>query len=312
MIIQGNFQDFYGSTMLPAIKAVIADRYNRFPVQWTKLLNVGNMDGSIYQTTGFTGVGGFKSIAEGQNIQTDQPVPTPSKTYKYGTFGLAVPISKNTIQDDKHSLVKKWISSLATSARETQELQAASIFNNAFVSTDSSGNATTLPDGQPLCSASHPLFKLGGVQSNLLPAADFTQGALEMALTQAELIKSHEGFLQNVPVKRVVFHPTYQYQVNEILKSPTRSDTANRAINALQYGEQGVPTPFSYRYLSNPFTWFLLAAPEDLSLQWLWRRKVSRDNFYDQWTESMVEMMRYAAAYGAHDHYGVLGCPNNS
>lgn len=305
MIIQGNFQDFYGATMLPLIKKTIAGRYSRFPVQWKGLLNVDTMENSIWQTTGFTGVGAFRTIAEGQTIQTDQPVPTPNKTYTYGTYGLAVPISKNTVQDDKHGLVKQWISSLADSSRETQELQAASIFNGAFTT-------TLLPTGQALCSAAQPILKAGGVNSNLLPAADFTQGALEMALVQAQLIKTHEGFYRKVPFKKVVHHPYYEIQVNEILKSETRSDTPNRAVNALKYGTFGLPDAFSYRYLSNPFTWFLMADAADTSLQWLWRRQISRANFYDEWTESMVEMMRYAAAYGAHDHYGILGCPNNS
>jgi len=66
------------------------------------------------------------------------------------------------------------------------------------------GQLDALTDGKVLFASDHPLVKAGGTQSNILAtAADLDVASLELALTDWELIVSHEGFLQMQTTPRV-------------------------------------------------------------------------------------------------------------
>src|SRR6202043_3520696 len=99
----------------------------------------------------------------------------------------AVPTSIEIVEDDEWSLISTMHRDLGWSANETRELDAVGTFNNGF-----SGSFLG-PDAVSLFSASHPLYKAGGVQSNLMTAADLDSYSLQLALTAFELMKRPSG-----------------------------------------------------------------------------------------------------------------------
>jgi Mu-like prophage major head subunit gpT len=304
MIIRGNFSDFYLSTMLPAISRLIGDRYRQYPTIFTRIFNTDSSSRSIEQFSGISGVGLAAQIDEGTPVRQDLPVQGFDSTFTHTKHGLSIPITKETVSDDKFGLVKKMTRSLVRSIKETRELRAASHFNNGF-----SGSFLG-PDGKSLFASDHPLYKSGGAQSNILSAAaDLSPTSLQLALTDFYTMKTPEGFFQMVPAKNLVYAPANHFNAVEIVKSDKRSDTANNATNALKEARDGLPELIMWPHLSDPDAWFLTSDPDDTGLVWIDREKPYTDRWYDELAETMYEIMRYRASSGWNDFNGAYGTP---
>lgn len=304
MMIRGNFSDLFLQTMLPALNALIWNRYKQYPEQFSQVFDVQTSDRSIEQTSQVSGLGLFSSINESGPVRYDQPVQGFDKTFVHTRFGLGFKASQDLVEDDKFGLIAKMAKELGRSCRESIELDAVSTFNNGF-----SGSYLG-PDGQPLFSASHPLVKSGGVQSNILAVpADLDVVSLQLAMTDFETMRDSSGKLVHVPCRRMIIHPSNRWNAMEILKGTMRSDTANNTVNAFKYAEDGVPEPFIWRYLTDPDAWFLAANPSETGLVWFWRRKPYTKGDFDFDTETGKTAMRYRKSHGWSDFYGVYGTP---
>lgn len=304
MIIRGSFSQFYLSTMLPALHHVIKAQGKKIPPQYPKIFRSEDTTRSIEQVTGISGVGLFTQLGENEPVRWDDPEQGYPKTFQPVRFGLGIQASRDAIEDDKIGLITRRAIALERSGRETIEIQAASVFNNAF-----SGSYLG-PDGVCLCSDSHPLYKAGGVQSNLLAvAADLAVASLELMMTAYETQVDDTGLEIRMPAPRVVVAPENRWNVNEILQSNLRSDTANNTTNAFQYAEGGLPTAFIWRYLTDPDAWFLVAPPEETELVIFWRRRPYNHGWFDDDTEAGKLARRYKMDYGFAHYLGVYGTP---
>jgi hypothetical protein len=304
MVFRGQFSDFFLSTMLPALNAVIWKKFNQYPEQYSQIFNVQGSTKGIEQFSEVSGVGLFTALGEGEPVRYDQPVQGFDSTFTHTRFGLGIKFSQDVVEDDKIGLIAKQGRELGRSARETREISGASTFNNGF------DTAYAGPDAKPLFSATHPLVKSGGVQSNLLSsAADLDPTSLQLALTDFETQKDSSGKLIHVPCRKVVVAPANRFNANEIIHSAMRSDTANNTTNALKYAQDGLPEPFVWRYLTDPDAWFLVGTPEDTGLVWFDRRKPYTRADFDFDSEVAKNAMRYKKSHGWTDFYGVYGTP---
>ena len=141
-------------------------------------------------------------------------------------------------------------------------------------------------------------------------AADLDVASLEVALTDWELTKTHEGFLQMLPKPSVLVASANRWNVAEILKSQMRSDTANNTRNAFQDSENGgTIDSIVWAYLTNPSAWFLVAPASETETLWLDRKQPYTKADYVEKNETGFVYMRYRATYGAFGWRGVYGCP---
>lgn len=301
MQIRGNFSDFFFEDALPALRAVIMDEYEQYQELYSRIMNVQTSDRSIEQTTQVSGVGLLTAIGETESINMDRPVQGFDKTYKHVKYGLAVPTSQEMIEDDKFGLVQNAHRSLARSTRETIEILAAGIFNNAF-----SGSHLG-PDGVALCSASHPLVKSGGTQSNVGTSADLSYTSFQLALTDFETMRDSAGLLHRVPVKTLMVAPANRWIAAELLRSGDRPDTANRATNTLKYAIDGLPEMLVHPYLTDDDTWFLLAPPNRTQVHWFWRKRPTTSAWFDDAREVGYNAIRFRQSHGWSDFNGVYG-----
>ena len=303
MIIRGAFSDFYLTTILPALRGVVSNRYKQWDSQWDKIFDVQTSNRSIEQMSEFTGVGTFAELSEGGSVRFDTPIQGFDKTFTHSRFGLGIQTSQDAVEDDKMGLIMKSHADLANAARETQELDAVSTINNG-----TSGSYLG-PDGKALFATDHPLIKSGGTQSNLGTAADLDVVSLQYALTACETMKSPEGRLIHVPFTKLVVAPDNRWLAYELTKSGMRPDTTNNTVNALQYAEDGMPKPFVWRYLTDPDSWGLFAEPANTGLIWFWRRKPYPAAWVDEHTETGNYAMRYRKAHGWYSFYGTYWTP---
>ena len=307
MQIRGQFSDFFFDTMLPALNAKIWKNFRAKQSIAKQVVNFDTTTRSIEQFSQMAGVGLPTAIAETEDTPTDNFVQGFHKTFKPAKYGLGIAASQELVEDDKVGIISKRSVALSNSIFQAREIQAASVYNNGF-----DGTNYPLPDGQPLFSASHPLVKAGGVQSNLLAVAcDLDVASLELALTDWELIKTHEGFLQLLPTPRLLVAAANRWTAFQVVRAGQRSDTANNTVNAFENGESGkaVEGPIVWAYLTDPDAWFLVAPPSDTETMWLDRKAPYTKADYTEKNETGVVYMRYRADFGAYGWQGVYGTP---
>lgn len=305
MMFRGSFSDFFDTTMLPALNAKIWQTFNAKQMLYSKLLRVDTTSRMIEQFSQMAGVGLAVKIAEGADTPVDNFVQGFNKTFKPAKFGLGIAASQELVEDDQVGIISRRAVALANSINQTIEIQGASVYNNGFDGTNYPG-----PDGKALFAVDHPLVKAGGVQTNLGPSADLDIPSLESALTDWELTKTHEGFLQLLPTPNVLVAAANRWNVAEILKSQQRSDTANNAINAFKYTEQGGTIDFIiWSFLTDPDAWFLVAPAAETETMWLWRKQPYTNSDFIQIKEIGYVFMRYRADFGFFGWRGLYGNP---
>lgn len=303
MMIRGNFSDFFDTTMLPALNAKIWKTFNAKKQLYKELLNVDTTGRMIEQYSQMAGVGLASKINEGADTPVDTFVQGYNKTFKPAKFGLGIAASQELVEDDQVGIISKRSVALSTSISQTIEIQGASVYNNAFDGTNFAG-----PDGKALCATDHPLVKSGGTQTNLGTAADLDPTSLELALTDWETTKTHEGFLQLLPTPRLLVAAANRWNVMEILKSQMRSDTANNTTNAFKFTENGgTIEPIIWSFLTDADAWFLVAPAEETETMWLWRKQPYTKSDYQESKEIGYVFMRYRADFGFFGWKGIYG-----
>ncbi len=300
IIARAQFPDYFLGTMKPSINSKLNSELEK--VSELRPLFVQEMTSgrSIEQSAGHTGVGRFRRKPEGGAIEFDNPVQKIPKTYQHESYALGVAFTFETIADDKFQLVNDSIAALAESEVDTTEMQGASIFNDGFTNTGY--------DAVSLFSASHPLEKAGGVQSNLLSVpADLTPSSLEDAMIEFNLMTDAAG----KPIRRsaayLLTSMYNEYNAIQITMSPDRSDTANRAINPLKHSDGGMPQPKMWRYLTDPDAWFLVG--KKTGLRWFWRERPNADTYVDPATKNGNYVRIYRASWGYDHYFGVFATP---
>jgi len=301
MQVTGNYSDFYGVTMLPALRSVIDRGYRQRPSQFTSIFQMNPSTRSIEQFSQVSGVGRFVQLNEGGRIRYDMPVQGFKSTFVHVRYGLAVPTTIDVVEDDEWQLINTMHKDMGWSCSETRELDAVSTFNNAF-----SGSYLG-PDGVSLCSTAHPLYKIGGVQSNSMTAADLDNFSLQVALTAFELQRRPSGELIHVTASKLVVHPNNRWIAYALTKSTDDPTTADRSVNPTLGAEDGMPRMFVWRYLTSLVSWFIVAEPSDTGLVWFDRKKPYTKSWTDDETEVGVVGMRYKKSHGWNNYIGVLG-----
>lgn len=301
MQVTGNYTDFYGDTMLPALRAVIDRGYRARPPKFSQIFNMNPSTRSIEQFSQVSGVGRFTQLSEGGKIRYDQPVQGFKSTFKHVRYGLAVPTTIDVVEDDEWSLINTMHRDLGWSCNETRELDAVSTFNNGFTS------GVNGPDGVPLFSASHPLYKIGGLQSNLMTAADLDIYSLQTAMTAFELQKRPSGEFIHITLAKLIVHPNNRFVAYALTKSDDDPSTAARSVNPLKGAEDGMPSTFVWQYLSSTTAWFISGEPQDTGLVWFDRKKPYTKSWTDDETEVGVVGMRYKKSHGWNNYIGLVG-----
>ncbi len=275
----------------PGIQAIFGTTYDKLDKEYTRIFDVRKSSKAYEKVTEATGLGLAAVKPEGSSIIYDSPNSGPASVFTHVTYGLGYIMTREAEEDNQYQEVAEAnAAALPWSMLTTKEIVHANVLNRAFNSSYLGG------DGQPLISASHATAN--GTQSNLIPAVDLSEAALEDALTAIAQAKNSAGLPIALRAVRLIVGPGQIFNATRILESEGRVGSANNDANAIKTLGL-VPEIVINHYLDDPDAWFLQTnAPNGLISYQRRALALEKDNDFDTENRKHKATERYSAGWG--------------
>lgn len=301
VFVRANYADLFGSSMLPVLEELFRSELEMHPSRREQIFKVVSTDRDIWQSTEIHDMPLFNSISEGSEYTFSRPKAGANKTLTVSKYGLGFSISEEAVDDGKFDFISDAVRKMARSGRETQEIAAMNIINNAFGTTDTA-------DGQDLCSTAHTLPSGLTFRNRASTDVDLSQSALDSALTDFEVnFIGDSGIIYRMAPKVLLVHPSSKRYAMELIGSELKADSMDNNMNSLKgEGLQVVSSP----HLTDTDAWFLLSAPSETGLRIVSRKPIETkaggpDSGF--LTDSILYKSRYRETLGAIHPYGIWG-----
>lgn len=305
MFTRTQYSDTFLTTMLPALRAVTMNQFQRYPDEYSQIFNVEDSERSIEQFSEVTGFGTLDEIAEGEPIHYDDPIQAFNKTYTHRKFGKGYKVTQEAIDDDKFRIIKNLAGELGISAKETIEIEAALIFNRGF------NSSYTGPDGKVLFATDHPNVGGGSQANRPTVAVDLDVPALESALGTFRGWTDHRGKKKRVVPTKLVVPGALEFTAAKLLGGTMQGDTANHTINAFKQrsGMKSFADWMVWNYLTDDDAWFVMAEKSDLAIRFFWRKRFQTVSDRDFDSDSVKTAGRMRFSVGWDQWLGAYGSP---
>lgn len=286
MLIRSNFNKLFTSTALPVLKQIIDDSYEQLEDFAPKIFNMLQMDRDIIQSLQVSGLPAAPENAEGAALEYQDVVQGYAKTYQANKYRLGVKITNEMIEDGDVLQMKRLAEELGKSMKETRIIQATTVFNNAFSSSYAGA------DGVALGSASHPLFAVGGTDSNTA-SADLSVTALRAGLLAMRETLNPQGLRRPVKARKLLVTTTDQWLAAELLKSVLKPGVSTQEVNTLPDLEIVVGD-----YLNDADSWFLIGDKHDLNFFQKNAMEIMSDEDFDGDALKIQARERFVVGFG--------------
>lgn len=300
--IRANFPQFFGTTKLPELEAVILAKNESYPSMIPILFNEEIMTTDIYQTTTMSGLKNPVIKPENQPVQFQTLQPGFAKTYTAVTWATGYRISKEMVDDGKFSFIERATNSFSKGMFEIKELSAAAQYDNGFT--------VNGYDGQPLFSTTHPLENGGGAVGVNRPS-----DPSELSITSYRELRNIMQDTVNENNQRVRYSPafmvlphTLQDVGKEIVNSMYNPEDGNNAVNTAYNAVQLMPGGF-WNYLSSQTAWFLQTDRAEHGLMFMDRQGLETDSDYDKRSMAWEVICNIRFDFGSSAWRGVCGNP---
>lgn len=296
--LKSNFQDLYGSSMLPALEEMFRSDLELHPRRRDMLFKKRKVSNGIYQASEVHDLQNFNQVNEGAEYSFVAPLQGANKTISTVKYGLGVSISEEAIQDGKFDEVGNMIKQLARSASESQEISAMNIFNNAFTS-------GTAIDGSVLCATGRTLPSGLTWRNRPSTHVDLSPESLRSMITDFKTQQiSDNGKFFSIPPRIILVHSSEEAYAKELIGSQLKPDSADNNMNMLMSeGLMVVSSP----HLTDSDAWFLLAPAEQTGLIIVESEGIVTKSQECFDTDSIKYKSRYREQVGIIEAYGVFG-----
>ncbi len=218
----GNFPEL----LWPGIKEIYGTRYDMHPTMYTEFMEVMTSKQAFEKVQGLTGFPLAAVKEQGQEAVFSQMFQGFQQEFLHLTYSIGGIITREMVEDDLYNQINQIPRLLAESMRQTEEIVATNVLNNAF--------STTGPDGVSLISASHPLVGTGGTGTNTPSApADLVQTSLEQGIIDVKDFRDDQGLRLNTEVEKLVTGRSLYFTVRKILETQYETTTNNNDVNIL-------------------------------------------------------------------------------
>lgn len=287
----------------PGIKAWFGRQYAEHSEEYPECFEVVTSDKAYEEEAEISGFGVLREKDQGSAATFDSEVQGSLSRFTHIAYAGGYIVTFEELRDNLYEVVsKRRASALAFAGRQTEEIVAASVYNNAFTSSYSGGDAAAL------CSASHPT--LTGNQSNLLStSADISELAIEDLVVQIMQATDYRGNKISLIPQSLHIAPAQIFDANRILHSILQNNTSTNAINvikAMGLFPKGVVTN---HYFTSSVNWFIRTGCPN-GLQFMWRDKpmFDTDNEFDTKNAKALLYMRFSVYWADwRDLWGAQG-----
>lgn len=231
--------------------------------QYTSVFKIGSFDGKLYRREAkMGGFGGLQEISEGGKVQYGEAISPVTRRYDFVTRGLAYKITRKLWQNDEYAQVKEFERAMKRATDDDIEQFAFGLLNSSRTTTVSTGF-----DALAIASNAHTRLDGGATQSNLASTA-LSLASLKDGIIAFKKFKDDRGRPYRSRPNQLLIPVDLEYTAEEIIGSPDRPDTANRAINALRKDSLSYKSSL---YITSTTMWSLLGPNHDMNV--LWRNK---------------------------------------
>lgn len=251
------------------LNAVFGLSYREWPRMWSDIFEQNNSSKAFEEEVMQSGLGGAMLKPEGRGIEYDDMAETYVARYQHATFGIAVAITEEAIEDnlygDQGARIAK---AMARSMQYYEEVTGANVLNNGFDSNFPGG------DGVSLFSTAHPLVT-GTLSNTLVTPSDISESALEELSINISNWTDERGIPVQCSIKGLVLSTSQQFIATRLLMTPYQPDTNDNNINAM-FRLGTIKNGFSVnRYLTDDDAWFLTTDIPD-GLKYFLRRPLKK------------------------------------
>lgn len=232
------------------VAAWFGREYAKHPEYWKQCFEVDTSSKSYEEDVELTGFGLLPVKPEGDSVAYDSETQGYVKRYTNVTYAGGYIVTEEANEDGLYEKVsKRRASALAFSAQTTKETVHANIFNRAFNSSYTGG------DAKELCATDHPTAS--GSQSNeLATAADLSEASLEDLCVNIMNATNSRGLKIAITPQKLLVPPALHFEAKRIIESELQNDTANNAKNVVGMMFKG--GLITWPFLTDTDAWFVL------------------------------------------------------
>lgn len=284
----------------PGVKAFFGAQYDKHAAEHLDLFDTDTSDKAYEEDVLVTGFGLAPFKDQGNATMFDTETQGFTKRYTHAAVSLGYIVTHEELKDNLYKdKAFKRAAQLAFSMYTTKQTIAANVYNRAFNSSYTGGDAVEL------LSASHPTRS--GLQSNIIAtAADLSEAAIEDLVIQIMQAKNDRGLQINLMPESLIVAPGNYFEANRILQSVQQSGTANNDANILRANgviPKGVKVN---HFLTDADAWFIRTnCPNGLMHYIREAMELSQDNDFDTKNAKAAAYERYS--FGWSDWRSLYG-----
>jgi hypothetical protein len=245
------------------------------------------------------GFGPLTQKDEADDITFDDTVEGYLTRYTNVGYGSGYSLSHEYQINEQYGFTERLTRQIAQAAMRSADIIAADIFNNG-----GSVNSTFLSggDGVALFSTVHPSKYAGTMSNDAASAADISVISLQENITIFQEQKGNRGEDLDHEARTILVPNAAYWDAKEIIVSPDRPDTAERAKNVL--AEENLVLK-KWKRLTDTDTWFILDSNENHNLKFRWREKPITKGWMEEKSLNFLYRIFMMLSVGHSDWRGV-------
>ena len=286
----------------PGVYSWFGAKYDEHEKQYPKLFEIKSSSKNYEELVQQTGFGLAPVKPEGSSTAYDSHSQGYVARGTNVAYSLGYIVTREELADNLYEAVSmRRAGSLAFSMTQTRENVGANIYNRAFNSSFTGGDAVEL------LASNHP--SVSGDQSNIVSASvDISEAALEDMTIQIMDAVDPKGLKISLRPKSLIIPTASVYDANRILKSNLRVGTADNDANTLKL-LGAIPEIVVNNYLTDSDAWFIRTNGADSGLCWFDRElpQFTKDEDFDTDNAKAKGYMRFIPFWG--DWRALYGSP---
>lgn len=274
----------------PGVKLWYGRQYDEHEAEYPELFDVVTSDKAYEEEAEISGFSVLREKDQGQAVTFDTEVQGSITRYTHIAYGGGYIVTYEELRDDLYEVVsKRRARMLAFAGRQTEEIIAANVFNQAF-------NASyPIGDGQSFIATTHP--SMVGSQSNeLATSADLSEVSIEdLGVQIMEAVDFRGNKIALVP-QCLVISPSQWFDAQRIVNSILQNNTGNNAINVINASGMFKKGIVTNHYFLSGTSWFIRTnCPNGAQFMWRDKPMFDTDNDFDTKNAKASLYMRFSA-----------------